>query len=75
MLDVAAGCARHGLLVAARWRKSGERRCTAGCTMMRAAVRRARALVPPRFFRGGGRRPAAAPVPLRRCRDGWSEFF
>ncbi|KZT75974.1 hypothetical protein F511_47002 [Dorcoceras hygrometricum] len=54
------------LLVAARWLKSGERRCAAGCTMMRAAVRRARALVPPRFFVA----VAAGRPPLRRCRDG-----
>ncbi|KZT76188.1 hypothetical protein F511_46787 [Dorcoceras hygrometricum] len=74
-LPPCGGCARRGLLVAAQWRKSGERRCAAGCTMMHAAVRHARALVPPRFFRGGGRPTAAAPAPLRRCRDGWSEFF
>ncbi|KZV29399.1 hypothetical protein F511_21308 [Dorcoceras hygrometricum] len=28
-----------------------------------------------RDFVDGGRRPAAAPANLRRCRDGWSEFF
>ncbi|KZV16747.1 hypothetical protein F511_40822 [Dorcoceras hygrometricum] len=27
------------------------------------------------FVGGGGRRPIAAPASLRRCRDGWSEFF
>ncbi|KZT76323.1 hypothetical protein F511_46651 [Dorcoceras hygrometricum] len=27
------------------------------------------------IFSCGGRRPAAAPAMLRRCRDGWSEFF
>ncbi|KZT76760.1 hypothetical protein F511_46213 [Dorcoceras hygrometricum] len=27
------------------------------------------------IFRGGGLRPAAAPAMIRRCRDGWSEFF
>ncbi|KZU10664.1 hypothetical protein F511_45984 [Dorcoceras hygrometricum] len=26
-------------------------------------------------FSCGGRRPAAAPGMLRRCRDGWSDFF
>ncbi|KZT76749.1 hypothetical protein F511_46226 [Dorcoceras hygrometricum] len=55
--------------------ESGEWRCAAGCTMMRAAVRRARALLPPRFFRGGGRRPAATLASFRRCRDGWSDSF
>ncbi|KZV38139.1 hypothetical protein F511_40482 [Dorcoceras hygrometricum] len=28
-----------------------------------------------KFFVGGGRRPATASAPLRRCRDGWSDFF
>ncbi|KZV37662.1 hypothetical protein F511_30367 [Dorcoceras hygrometricum] len=52
-------CATFG----ARWRM--ERRACRG----RAALCRAR------FLFGGGRLPAAAPAKLRRCRDGWSEFF
>ncbi|KZV06726.1 hypothetical protein F511_45792 [Dorcoceras hygrometricum] len=45
--------------VDARWRAIAPR--------LVAAVREIRG--------GGGRRPAAAPASLRRCRDGWSEFF
>ncbi|KZT75690.1 hypothetical protein F511_47286 [Dorcoceras hygrometricum] len=37
----------------------------------RSSSGRARALVPPRFFVAA----AAGRPPLRRCRDGWSEFF
>ncbi|KZV33392.1 cleavage stimulation factor subunit 2-like [Dorcoceras hygrometricum] len=46
-------------------------RCVAFCAMVRA--------LPPRFQGGGaavaGRCSDAAPACLRRCRDGWSDFF
>ncbi|KZT75314.1 hypothetical protein F511_47661 [Dorcoceras hygrometricum] len=42
------------------------RPCVALGATSRAAVVR---------FSYGGRRPAAAPAKLRRCRDGWSDFF
>ncbi|KZT75688.1 hypothetical protein F511_47287 [Dorcoceras hygrometricum] len=40
-----------------------------------ASRRDCAALVARKIHGGGGRRPAAAPASLRRCRDGWSEFF
>ncbi|KZV07174.1 hypothetical protein F511_45343 [Dorcoceras hygrometricum] len=46
----------------ARWR--GDARCRAPVCALAVHV-----------ISNGGRRPAAAPASLRRCRDGWSDFF
>ncbi|KZV50867.1 hypothetical protein F511_12755 [Dorcoceras hygrometricum] len=56
--------------IIARWPDAVERRCAAEA---RCCARR-RAL-PPRSSWWWRRRPAAAPACLRRCRDGWSDFF
>ncbi|KZT76960.1 hypothetical protein F511_46015 [Dorcoceras hygrometricum] len=48
------------------------RRCT---TLARAMLRPSTPCVARDFFSCGGRRSAAAPASLRRCRDDWSEFF
>ncbi|KZT76244.1 hypothetical protein F511_46730 [Dorcoceras hygrometricum] len=58
--DVGRGDARRWMC--ARWR--GDARCRAPACALAAHV-----------ISDGGRRPAAAPATLRRCRDGWSEFF
>ncbi|KZT75360.1 hypothetical protein F511_47615 [Dorcoceras hygrometricum] len=59
-----------------RW-SADERCCWSGVVRwlhanLHTALHRAMAAAQ---FCGGGRRPAAAPASLRRCRDGWSEFF
>ncbi|KZT76845.1 hypothetical protein F511_46129 [Dorcoceras hygrometricum] len=59
-------------VVAACWPVDVERRCAASCAVMRTT---ARPLRHAQFFFGGGRRPAAAPASLRRCRDDRSDFF
>ncbi|KZV30689.1 hypothetical protein F511_40633 [Dorcoceras hygrometricum] len=58
--DAGRGVARRWMR--ARWRDDA--RCRALTCGLAAHV-----------ISDGGRRPAAAPAPLRRCRDGWSEFF
>ncbi|KZV06870.1 hypothetical protein F511_45648 [Dorcoceras hygrometricum] len=68
LLMCAAGCAyllHAGLPVV-------EQRCAASRTTMRAIARLSCAAA---IFHGCGRLPAAAPASLRRCRDGWSDFF
>ncbi|KZV21143.1 hypothetical protein F511_27414 [Dorcoceras hygrometricum] len=46
-----------------------------GARLRRTCRGRMRSLAPCDFDGGALRRPAAAPAMLRRCRDGWSDFF
>ncbi|KZV19642.1 hypothetical protein F511_43061 [Dorcoceras hygrometricum] len=71
---------RHALLAAQEMRDgrlmnaaAGRASCDGCAQNLRTALHRAMATAA--IFVGGGRRPAAAPASLRRCRDGWSEFF
>ncbi|KZV33223.1 hypothetical protein F511_45053 [Dorcoceras hygrometricum] len=68
-----------GAAVHARW--SGmcatrrRTRAHVGARLHRTCRGRMRCLAPCDFDVGALRRPATAPASLRRCRDGWSDFF
>ncbi|KZV13534.1 hypothetical protein F511_45302 [Dorcoceras hygrometricum] len=68
-------CATLSRRCALRW-PIVARRCAVLVARKRAgrATLRATSCAAVRFFSCGGRRPAAAPAMLRRCRDGWSDF-
>ncbi|KZV33337.1 hypothetical protein F511_18218 [Dorcoceras hygrometricum] len=60
-----------------RWAALVEAMHAAGCARCALAARRCarRRALPPRSLWWRRRRPAASPASLRRCRDGWSDFF
>ncbi|KZV13742.1 hypothetical protein F511_45094 [Dorcoceras hygrometricum] len=71
--SLAAGCAP----CCAAGRCDDARRCARWALVARAMRCGGGAcpLAPLKIHGGGGRRPAAAPASLQRCRDGWSDFF
>ncbi|KZV55752.1 hypothetical protein F511_21383 [Dorcoceras hygrometricum] len=74
MRDAAGLLLRIIVRCAAPTPPTARRLCDAGSLMCARPCARVRSCGARDLF-GGGRRPAAAPASLRRCRDGWSDFF